>query len=260
MKKELLVTLLKKDISELDQMTEGFSELDFFPVALLNLAKDKADNIKKCLNELSELSKMKKQCSENVAPVPPTPVVLAPEVAVQMSIVEEVKANVENAEVSTGEESEAEVPATIEPETEEIIAPEAAVAEVADDDDFEDEIEDGIMDEEDAEEYAEEEEEVAEEEAATDEKLEFVAPLTRNDQLQNQKIDDIKQAISLGDRFLFQRELFRNSGELLSKTITAINACRTFDDAQKYLKKKFQWDYEHPTTERFMQIVARKFD
>ena len=44
----------------------------------------------------------------------------------------------------------------------------------------------------------------------------------------NKKIDDIRQAISLGDRFRFQRELFNNNGEEMNKTLSYINMLATY--------------------------------
>ena len=116
-------------------------------------------------------------------------------------------------------------------------------------------------------EYIEEEEEtkVEEEEVKEDAKtptaLSDVSKesFTRNDSITHKKIDDIKQAISLGDRFLFQRELFNNNGELMTKTIGYLNGLTSMDEALQYVNKKFNWDSENPTVERFLQILIRRY-
>ena len=116
-------------------------------------------------------------------------------------------------------------------------------------------------------EYIEEEEEtkVEEEEVKEDAKtptaLSEVSKesFTRNDSITHKKIDDIKQAISLGDRFLFQRELFNNNGELMTKTIGYLNGLTSMDEALQYVNKKFNWDSENPTVERFLQILIRRY-
>lgn len=116
-------------------------------------------------------------------------------------------------------------------------------------------------------EYIEEEEEtkVEEEEVKEDAKtptaLSEVSKesFTRNDSITHKKIDDIKQAISLGDRFLFQRELFNNNGELMTKTIGYLNGLTSMDEALQYVNKKFNWDSENPTVERFLQILNRRY-
>ena len=44
-------------------------------------------------------------------------------------------------------------------------------------------------------------------------------------------VEDIRQAISLGDRFLFQRELFAGNGELMQKTLDEINSLNSLSEA-----------------------------
>ena len=77
--------------------------------------------------------------------------------------------------------------------------------------------------------------------------------------LANKKVDDIKQAISIGDRFRFQRELFANNGEDLNKTINYINQLATFDEAVTFLKAKYKWSDDNETANDFLNIVKRKF-
>ncbi len=245
MRKELLVTLLRKDISELAQMTDGFEELDYFPPVLINLAQDKARNIAACLSELGELSAPKP--TEQAATKGETQSTSIPEAIVPViaPVVEEMEVEEPTAPIEVED-----APPAIE---EEVIETPLAVVE----EEIEEEAAEEEYVEDETEEETMEEEEDAELTAVTPP---TTAPTTYNAPVSDHKVDDIKQAISLGDRFLFQRELFMGRGELLSKTITAINACRTLEDAQRYLGKKFKWDYENPTTQHFMQIVARKFD
>lgn len=82
---------------------------------------------------------------------------------------------------------------------------------------------------------------------------------TRNDALMHQHVDDIKKAMSIGDSFFFQRELFGGNGELMFKTIKMLNKCNSLREAEKYVRRKFDWDMEGETAQRFMQIVARRF-
>ncbi len=75
----------------------------------------------------------------------------------------------------------------------------------------------------------------------------------------NKKITDIKQAISIGDRFRFQRELFKGNGEEMNKTLNYINQLATLDEVTSFLQSKYGWDGENETTEDFYQIIKRKF-
>ena len=72
-------------------------------------------------------------------------------------------------------------------------------------------------------------------------------------------VDDIRQAISLGDRFLFQRELFGQNAELMQRTLNELNALGSFDEAQAYLNKRFQWDTESSTYQQFLITLHRRF-
>jgi hypothetical protein len=75
----------------------------------------------------------------------------------------------------------------------------------------------------------------------------------------NQKIDDIKKAISIGDRFRFQRELFRGNGEDMNKTLNYLNQLATLEEAVSFLQAKYKWDGENETVQDFFQILKRRF-
>ena len=72
-------------------------------------------------------------------------------------------------------------------------------------------------------------------------------------------VDDIRQAISLGDRFLFQRELFGGNGELMQKTLDILNQKHDFDDALAYINKNFEWNQDSSTYELFINVLHRRF-
>lgn len=72
-------------------------------------------------------------------------------------------------------------------------------------------------------------------------------------------VDDIRMAISLGDRFLFQRELFGQNAELMQRTLTELNALTSFDEAIGYLSSRFNWDIESPTYQQFLVTLHRRF-
>ena len=72
-------------------------------------------------------------------------------------------------------------------------------------------------------------------------------------------VDDIRQAISLGDRFLYQRELFGQNAELMQRTLTELNALGSFDEAIAYISAHFQWDTESSTYQQFLVTLHRRF-
>lgn len=103
------------------------------------------------------------------------------------------------------------------------------------------------------------EEPIAEEPVADEEKVaaeESVAPKVN---LYGKPVDDIKQAIALGDRFLFQRELFRQNVELMQRTFADINALHSFNEAIAYLDRHFDWDKESNTYALFLTALHRRF-
>ncbi|MBV5282576.1 MAG: hypothetical protein JZU53_09120 [Paludibacter sp.] len=77
--------------------------------------------------------------------------------------------------------------------------------------------------------------------------------------LANKKIADIKQGINIGDRFRFQRELFRGNGEDMNKTLSYINQLATLNEALSFLRSKYGWATDNETAEDFYQIVKRRF-
>lgn len=71
-------------------------------------------------------------------------------------------------------------------------------------------------------------------------------------------VEDIRQAISLGDRFLYQRELFGQNAELMQKTLTELNALGSYDEALRYISR-FGWDTESSTYQQFLVTLHRRF-
>lgn len=74
-----------------------------------------------------------------------------------------------------------------------------------------------------------------------------------------QPVSDLKQAISIGDRFLYQRELFGKNGELMQRTIADLNGLSSFDEAMAYIDTHFNWDKELPSYELFVNALHRRF-
>ena len=72
-------------------------------------------------------------------------------------------------------------------------------------------------------------------------------------------VEDIRQAISLGDRFLFQRELFSGNGELMQKTLDELNGLGSLSEAMEYVAKTFDWDKESSAVQLFENVLKRRF-
>ena len=87
----------------------------------------------------------------------------------------------------------------------------------------------------------------------------FDEPQASKAVLYGKPVDDIRQAISLGDRFLYQRELFGQNAELMQRTLTDLNALRSFDEAVSYIMTHFQWDADSSTYQQFIVTLHRRF-
>ena len=79
-----------------------------------------------------------------------------------------------------------------------------------------------------------------------------------NAALYGKAVDDIRKAISLGDRFLYQRELFGQNAELMQRTLTELNALSSFVEAMNYIAH-FNWDQESNSYQQFIVTLHRRF-
>ena len=70
---------------------------------------------------------------------------------------------------------------------------------------------------------------------------------------------DMHKALSLNDRFRFQRELFSNSKNDLNNALDLINAMQSFDEAQEYFIGDLGWDQDNEDVADFMGLVRRHF-
>lgn len=288
MNRKLLVTLLQKNIQELELITQGFMEMTEFPMPIILLAQRKTEDIQLYIKELSEL-KDDVCIADEIESLQIEPLdIKIKEIEVADEIVlaeiDEVLEIEELNEESKIEEELSFEPIADEPEigTEifEIpqLAPEVAAVEEV-------ELQELIVDE-----LLIEEEIIIEQNVVSvqNETQHLVTPIseetrktilgerailttqTRNElmskadnsissTLANKKITDIKQAISIGDRFRFQRELFRSNGEDMNKTLSYINQLATLEEVVSFLKSKYGWTVDNEAADDFFQIVRRRF-
>lgn len=304
MDKQTIITLLRKDIAELMQLTEGFDQIAQCPPVLIQLALQKTNSVQQILNELLTLPKTvetvetatENEATQLTKPVEETIAVQNTQIITEQSNTNE-KATVdipEEVQIKEQNLPEQNEQLPVEKEEKELkmdenvltVETQSEVVDVEIEEPLEKEEEKEIVEDtlnespeevEEVEEEIEEQEELEVEEdnddeeeleddedkvAVNEERIELIAKpeiLTRNDSIVNSKIEDISKAISLGDRFLFQRELFGNNGEIMQKTIAHLNAMNSAEEAMTYLQKKFAWDKESTTVERFIQLISRRY-
>lgn len=272
MNRKLLVSLLRRNIEELEMITEGFMEMEEFPTAIVQLAKRKTEDIQTIIDELGAVKKP--SIAEVLIEEKEPEKVYVPEIKPTQELdyvppQEEVILKTEVLEVMEIKDETAEEPVV------ELIVPEIVVAEItvapieqAEVPEVKTVVVETInLPENITFEPKKESDEVKKMPIAdkvghqTTSRNEM---LSRGDNslgatLANKKISDIKLAISIGDRFRFQRELFKSNGEDMNKTLTYINQLATLKEAMGFLNSKYNWDEANEAVEDFYQIVKRKF-
>ena len=229
MERTLIVTLLQKSIEELAMMTDGFMEMTEYPAPMLRLARRKAEDVIGYLEQLE---------------------------GADAATSYELQATSEDAATSyelqaTSEEEVAPAPAIPSDE----ISPDGR-----NDEDEEEETPSPAMPADEPSPDGRNDE--GEEEETPAPVQPSIAPHTDNtiaDAHSMKKVDDIRQAISIGDHFRFQRELFAGNGELMNKTIAKLNQMTSLDEAMKYLQAKFTWKADDETADSFLQILRRRY-
>lgn len=307
MNRELLVTLIRKNIDELIMLTEGFMEMDTYPAAIINLAKNKTDDIWSYINQLGNLKPEELQ-----------------QITERMSVAPEMTINTGKEDISETEEfvsnekttEEKDIPVYNNTDKEDVNTFDEEEFSEDEDEEEDDDIifeqeEEEIKEEEEVTELIEENEVIAdnkddieitedvitveftetiEKEETINSDVEKVITTTEtvekkvtlaekisgngisrnemmargenggiNTAIGSKKVDDIRQAISLGDRFRFQRELFKNNGEEMNKTLSYINKLATYEEVIGFLQSKYGWEENSAAAEDFYQIIKRKF-
>lgn len=77
--------------------------------------------------------------------------------------------------------------------------------------------------------------------------------------IEHQKITELKSAISIVDRFRFQRELFEGNGEQMSQAISDFDNMDSMEAAQAYIAQKFKWDEADANVADFMDLLQRRY-
>lgn len=79
---------------------------------------------------------------------------------------------------------------------------------------------------------------------------------------QQAKVTDLTKALSINDKFLFIRELFKNKSEEFSRAIQLLNNCSNIEEAfdvMEGLKKQYFWDSTSSAYLALCDLVRKKF-
>lgn len=246
MDKEILTTLISRDLDDLRKLVDGFLQLPQCPEPLVQLAADKAEILS--ANLLLLLKKEEEQENPN-EPEVEIEFIFEPEEEqneVEQSIECEADGTKEALEHLSVEEPVVEM--AEETPAEEVVEPEQPLDEVVEPEQPQEDVAETPVEEEKPE--------------PSPRHPIFVDAQDKSlgGAFLNRPVEDLKKAISLADRFRFIRELFNGNGELMSTTIDELNALTSFEEVEVYLSKHFpQWDGDNSAVVDFINIVSRKF-
>ena len=229
MTRETLIVLIEKEINELQTLTKGFSEMPEFPKSLLDLAVAKADNLRECLLKLPEAtqpvaSAVIEKVVESAPVMEPVQEIQQTETTVDTFSVVETSVETQDSEIS-------------EVVTEQVSQVTSVVTEHATPHIVGETIQKAAT--------------VSDSLSKSDESL--------GSTIAKQPINDIKQAISIADRFRFQRELFGGNGEKMNQVLGELNELDTLEKAQAYIAKHFMWAVDNENVADFMMLLQRRY-
>jgi hypothetical protein len=77
------------------------------------------------------------------------------------------------------------------------------------------------------------------------------------------KVDSLAKIISINQRFMFQKELFGGDQKVFQEALQALEACRSYDEAEGVLSRdyisRYQWDLDSEEAGEFLEVLARRF-
>jgi hypothetical protein len=86
---------------------------------------------------------------------------------------------------------------------------------------------------------------------------------TLADFLKRKTVESIRKSITINQKFMFVRELFREDESLFNKVINELDNLETLEQAEKYLESNFfagnQWDRESEPVIEFIEVLQKKF-
>lgn len=238
MTRETLIVLIEKDINELRALTKGFSEMTEFPKPLVDLALSKVDNLRHCLVQLPDAIRPIRHDEEK-------PMADAIETSVSKDTVVAAETPVVNMPQEPVVENHAEVTKMPQESLTMIIEQDVEVTESVT--------------------IKVEKENASQTLADTIHKPASMADLLVKEDnslassIAKQSISDIRQALSIADRFRFQRELFGGNGEKLNQALSDLNQVDSFEQAQAYVVSNFTWSGDDSTVIDFMNLVQRRY-
>lgn len=229
MTEETYIALIQKDIRELSLIAEGLNETGFPTPTVIRLASDKAVDI---VNNLQRLSEYKQQREATIAE--------EEERKRQQLIAEEEQRRIAEEEerkrqqLIAEQEKQKQTPHSTSSHTQKTLIDRTEIRPTKTE---------SVI-------------------GTRETKVERIISQNKKalaDRMANTKIESLRKAISMGDRFRFQRELFDNNAETMNAAIDSIDACSDIYAAEDFINDHFDWDPENETVRDFLILLSRRF-
>ncbi len=278
MSRDVLVALIAKDVKELNMLTAGIEEMDAIPAQYLQLALAKSKSLTESIQELIDFVETEPVAQDNAVAVAEEQRLreeelrrrAEAEMEKQVRAINEAKEAEEQARIEVERKAreeaeraeqariEAERKAREEAERAEQARIEAEKKAAEDNQPRVEEVVDAVMPQARV-------TTVADAIQATESVLDKFSLKSDNEtvasKIGSMKIDDIKSAITIVDRFRFQRELFDGNAEKMNRAIADLNAMSDMTQAEQYIERNFAgWSASSPAVVDFMELLHRKFD
>jgi hypothetical protein len=81
--------------------------------------------------------------------------------------------------------------------------------------------------------------------------------------IERSKINDLRQAIGINEKFLFINDLFEGNFSYYNKAIDELNSFHSLNGARTYfieLSVQYRWQQESAAKEKLMNLIERKFE
>ncbi len=84
-----------------------------------------------------------------------------------------------------------------------------------------------------------------------------------SDKLSRKRIENLKAAIGINDKFSFINHLFDGSSDDYNEALEYLENCGNYTEAETYVKNqlssKFSWEQDNPAMPRFMEFLEKRY-
>ena len=84
------------------------------------------------------------------------------------------------------------------------------------------------------------------------------------EEFKNAKVDNLRAAIPLNQKFLFINQLFKGNSMAFNEVIDRVELCNSYDEARMLLNNEyavqFDWNLEDDVAAKFFEVIKRRFE